>query len=179
MRALRWILLVLVSALTALALWNYLGVHRPVAQRLAQDERNTKVKVWAYHRQGVQPSTIVFDMRSIDPQAAQLDVMRALFQAAEALKGSRYERVVLSYAGTPKFQLDGAYFQQLGEEFATQNPIYTVRTLPQNVHKLDGTPAFGTWTGGMLGVLGKQMEDVTQFSRDWYVDDMARSLKRQ
>ncbi|MNU11538.1 hypothetical protein D3C72_2594780 [compost metagenome] len=51
--------------------------------------------------------------------------------------------------------------------------MYTIRTFPQNVWKLDGTAAYETWTGGMLGVLSKQMEDVNQFAKDWFIADLA------
>lgn len=70
--------------------------------------------------------------------------MRALFQSAAALKESRFGRVVLEYEGTPKFYLEGEYFQTLVREFGTNNPLYLLRTLPENVYKLDGTKAFGT-----------------------------------
>jgi len=52
--------------------------------------------------------------------------------------------------------------------------VYTIRTFPQNVRKLDGTPAYETWSGGMLGVLSRQREDVNQFARDWFIADLAK-----
>jgi hypothetical protein len=164
-----------VVALCAVGLWNYFGAERPIAKRLSQDDRNEKVSVWGYYRYGLVPSTLVVDLRSFTEQAAMVDVLRALLQSAEAHKADRYDRVLLAYKGTPKFQLEGAYFQRLGAEFETQNPVYTMRTLPENVFKLDGSPAYGTWTGGMLGVLNKQMEDLKQFSQEWYLDDALKS----
>lgn len=162
-------------AVCALALpgWNYFAAHRPVSERLAQDSRNEKVSVWAYHRYGVVPSVLVIDLRRVDADAAAVDVLRVLFQSAESHKSRRFDKVVLAHRGAPKFQLDGAYYAQLGQEFGEQNPVYTIRTFPQNVRRLDGTPAYETWTGGMLGVLGKQMEDVNQFARDWFIADLA------
>jgi hypothetical protein len=165
----------LAAALVAAALgvvgWNYFGVMHPIAARLAQDSRNEKVTLWGYHRFGLEPGTLVIDLRGMTDEAAMADVLRALLQSAEAQKTHRYGKVLLAFRGTPKFQLEGAYFQRLGEEFDTQNPVYTMRTMPENVFKMDGAPAYGTWTGGMLGVLGKQMEDFNKFSRDWYLDD--------
>ena len=168
----------IVAVIVGIATWNYFSVSRPVAARLAKDDRNDKVSVWAYHQYGVVPSVLVFDLRGVSDQAAQLDVMRALFHSAEGLKESQFDRVLLSHRGIPKLMLDGAHFRKIGEEFATQNPIFTIRTLPENVKKLDGSAAYGTWTGGMLGVLGKQMEDVTKFSQDWYLGDLTESAKR-
>lgn len=154
--------------------WNYLSVGHPVASRLSQDVRNEKVSFLAYHRYGVIPSTLVVDLRHISNEATMADVLRALLQSADVLKDKRFEHVFLAYRGTNKFQLEGGYFQTLGQEYAGQNPAYTLRTLPENVFKLDGSPAFGRWTGGLLGVLGKQMEDFNQFSHDWYLDDAVK-----
>ena len=50
-----------------------------------------------------------------------------------------------------------------------------MRTLPENVFKMDGTAAFGTWTGGWLGVVGKQMEDFSEFHKQWYISDLAKA----
>jgi len=41
-----------------------------------------------------------------------------------------------------------------------------------DVYTPDGKKAFGTWTGGLLGVLSKQMEDFGEFHEKWYVEDM-------
>ncbi|MET3916854.1 hypothetical protein ABID97_003636 [Variovorax sp. OAS795] len=169
----RRLFLAVAACALALAAWNYFGVHRPVSERLAKDTRNEKVSLWAYHQYGVMPSVLVIDLRKVDADAATLDVMRALFQSAESHKSKRFERVVLAYRGSPKFYLDGAFYEQLGKEFGDQNPVYTIRTFPQNLRKLDGTAAYETWTGGMLGVLSKQMEDVNQFAKDWFIADLA------
>lgn len=162
---------VVLACVLLLAAWNYLAIQRPLSQRLAQDERNEVVSIWGYHQYAVLPGILVLDLRSFGDEAALLDVMRSVLHGAEALKEKRFERVVLSYKGTPKFQLKGEYFRTLGQEFVSQNPVYTLRTFPENVYKLDGEQAYGTWTGGMLGVLSKQMEDLNRFGHDWYLDD--------
>jgi len=54
-----------------------------------------------------------------------------------------------------------------------QNPVYTMRTFPQNVYALDGSPAFETWSGGLLGVLGKQLEDFSEFHKQWYLNEIS------
>jgi hypothetical protein len=151
--------------------WNYASAQRPVIERLSKDPRNEKLALWAYHQYGLVPGTLVIDLRTLSGEVSQIDVMRALLQSAEAHKDAKFERVVLAYRGSSKFYLDGEYFQTLGKEYETQNPTYTLRTFPENVKKMDGTPAFGTWTGGMLGVLGRQMEDLGDFSKGWYLDD--------
>ena len=71
-----------------------------------------------------------------------------------------------------KFVLEGDYFQTLGKEYGTQNPVYTMRTFPEKLYSPDGQRAFGRWSGGLLGIVGKQMEDFTEFHKQWYVEGM-------
>lgn len=161
----------------AIASWNYATLGRLVSARLAEDSRNEKVSLWAYHQYGIAPSVLVIDLRRVSADAAAIDVLRVLFHSAESLQDTKFDTVVLAYRGKAKLTLSGAHFQTVGREFKTQNPVYTMRTLPENVRKLDGSPAYGTWTGGLLGVLGKQMEDLGTFSQDWYLRDMAEELR--
>ena len=106
-----------------------------------------------------------------------VDVFRRLLKAAEALKDRDYARVYLSSHGKEKFYLEGAYFKQIGEERNFQNPVYTIRTFPENVYRLDGTRAFGSWEGGFIGVMGQQMNDANDLQKEWWVDDALADLK--
>lgn len=115
--------------------------------------------------------------REIADRLAKL--ARSLEQAghdAERKKDQSFERVVLSYKGSSKFQLEGSYFHTLGSDYEFQNPAYTLRTLPENVYELDGSPTFGSWTGGLIGVVGKQMEDLNQLHARWYLYEMVDEL---
>ena len=66
----------------------------------------------------------------------------------------------------------------LGEEFGEQNPVYTIRTFPEHLSRPDGAQAFSTWTGGILGVLSKQMDDFNKFNKEWYIEDLSSSTKK-
>jgi hypothetical protein len=101
-------------------------------------------------------------------EAAPVDLNRALFQAAEALKGRHFGKVTLSRGAKTVFILPGEDFAELGEEFAAgQNPLYLMRTLPEKLVLPDGRQAFGSWSGGILGVLGEQLEDMNDFAGAW------------
>lgn len=165
---------VALAAVLAVGAWNYFGAQRPVVEALAKDVRNEKLTLWAHYRYGVQPDTLVLDLRGFSPEAAHVDIMRAVLHSAVAMKDERFEHIILAYKGTPKFQLEGTYFHTLGIEYEQQNPVYTLRTFPEHVFRLDGKQAYATWTGGWLGVVGKQMEDLNQFAKDWYLDDAVR-----
>lgn len=158
--------------LGAIVLWNYSGLHRPVTESLLDDPRNEGVKVIVHYQWFVNPNVVVFDLRSVSEDNSPADVTRNLLQAAKVLEGRSFDYVLLSHRGVAKFMLGGDFFNQLGEEYGVQNPMYTLRTLPENVFELDGTPAFSTWSGGWLGVTSRQMEDLNEFYRKWFLSDL-------
>lgn len=163
----------LLIILAAIIAWNYISVWRPTSKALKDDPRNQVAQVSVYHQYLVDPSVIVFDLRSISGDASQIDVMRALFQSAKALKGKTYKEVILAYKGSKKFKLKGVYFQKMGDEYDWQNPVYMTRTFAENVQKLDGKPAFSKWSGGILGVVKNQMDDLNSLHKEWYLKDWA------
>ena len=44
------------------------------------------------------------------------------------------------------------------------------------MYMLNGERAYSVWEGGLLGVMGKQMEDLSDFSKAWYLDDFIKSM---
>jgi hypothetical protein len=152
---------------------NYMTLQNPMSEVLDVDPRNKGIIVSVHFGKYINPSELVIDLKDVSGSNSPADVSRVLLQYADALKIKEFEKVILAYRGTEKFQLKGSYFRTLGEEYGTQNPVYIMRTFPENVYGLDGTAAFETWTGGLLGVVGKQMEDFNEFHKRWYLADMA------
>jgi hypothetical protein len=163
---------ILFVILLGFAAANFVFVTLPASQRLAQDSRNGSVTIFAYWDWGIDPSRLVVDVWSVNPTAAMIDIDRALLEIASEFKGREFTDVYLASRGIKKFELSGKYFRTLGEEREWQNPVYTIRTLPENIYNLDGTRAFNVWTGGILGVMNKQMEDHKDFHIRWYINDM-------
>lgn len=164
---------VLVAVLATVFGANYLILQSPMSKVLNADPRNKEVNVSVHFGKYINPSEIIFDLRDVSGSNSPADITRILLQYAQEIKEKKLERVILAFRGTHKFQLKGLFFQTLGEEYETQNPVYTIRTFPENVYELDGTPAFGTWTGGLLGVVGKQIDEFNDFHKQWYLSDMA------
>lgn len=154
--------------------WNYLMLQLPMSEVIREDGRNSGVSVSAHYNYYLDPSTLVYDLHKVSGTNSKADVFRVLLQYAVKMKARRYDRVYLAYSGETKFVLDGGYFQQLGEEYGTQNPVYTIRTFPSHLKRPDGSEAYGTWTGGLIGVLGKEMEDFNDFHDKWYFHEMSR-----
>lgn len=151
---------------------NWVSVHQPLQTVLQSDSRNHGLSVWAYHRYGVLPGEIVLDLRALSATNSSADVTRVLLQFANAKKASEFNRVYLAHRGGTKFALDGTYFRRLGQEYGLQNPVYTLRTLPENLLAPDGRRAFESWTGGWLGVATAQLNDLNTFYQKWFLDDL-------
>lgn len=154
---------------------NYALLQRHLAAVLEADPRNKGIEAFAHYEMYILPSTLVFDLKAVSPTNSPADVSRVLLQFAQTQKEASFSLVKLAHQGTVKFQLKGEYFRTLGQEYGVQNPVYTMRTFPENVFRLDGSPAFSTWTGGLLGVVVKQMEDFNEFHKQWYIADLAKS----
>lgn len=151
--------------LVALVAWNavvFVPVHRALA-----DEADASMI--AYRRWLVSPSQVVLDVRSVEGTQSMAGMDRMLFKTAEALQDRSYDSVVLAYRGETRLLMDGPYFQEIGATRQTQNPVYTMRTMQEHLSNPDGTPAFQQWSGGWLGVLGKQLEDHHEFHKRWWV----------
>jgi len=169
-KPLLWAGIVLAAVVASIGIWNG-TVYFPVSNALSGESGSSTI---AYRRWLVSPDEIVFDIRSVDPSASMAEMDRRLFKAAEALKDRSYSKVVLTYRGTGKFLLEGGQFKTIGEEREFQNPIYTIRTLQEHVANMDGSPAFETWTGGWLGVMGQQMNDHNEMHARWWVRDASK-----
>lgn len=154
--------------------YNYLGITRPINQAIDSDPRNVGVAVWAHYDKFLNADRLVYDLRSVSAKNSMADVFRVILQSAKATKAHRFSRIELSFRGQSKFVLDGAYFQKLGEEYERQNPVYTMRTFTSYLYRPDGSKAYPEWTGGLLGVLQKEIEQFNDFHKVWYLNELSR-----
>ena len=157
--------------LIVLLVWgmNYVLVGRLIDDALGTDHRNDTYTLAGHYRYFVDPSTLVLDLRRIDG-AAPLDLFRGLFQSAKAMHDAErtFTRVELARSGSPVFWMEGSAFGEMGTQFAMgENPVYLVRTLPEKLYRPSGEAAFGTWTGGLLGVALRQMQDAKDAASEW------------
>jgi len=139
---------------------------------LDQDPRNKGISVRLLRKSQGQKSVLVFDLLAVSGDNSAMDVFRVFNQAAEKIQNEHFDEIRLAYKGDVRFTIDGDYFQTLGAEYSSQNPVYTLRTFPENLYRPDGSKAFGTWSGGILGVVKEQMDDFHRFHREWYMNDL-------
>jgi len=156
---------------------NYVNLQCSMAQVEKSDIRNKGIEVFAHYQYFVNPNVLVFDLRNVAATSSPIDVTRTLLQFAERQKDRSFKNVELSFKGEHRFLMEGDYFRKLGQEYNDQNPAYTLKTLPQNLYKPDGSRAFGEWTGGFIGVLTRQMEDFSNWHRAWYINDLVASVR--
>jgi uncharacterized CHY-type Zn-finger protein len=136
------------------------------------DYRNAGVEVSVYYRDAFDKSVIVFDLQNVSSRNSRIDVFRILLEFSEQLKEDQLDTLELAFRGETKFTLDAAYVRTLGRERNFQNPAYTIRTFPENLKTPAGSNAYPEWSGGLLGVLSRQMDDFNKFHDDWYLDDL-------
>jgi len=168
----KYVVVVFALLLASVYSINYFSLGRQLSDVISSDVRNKGITFSAHYKYYVWPSVLVINLNEVSNSNSPADVFRVLLQYSSKIQGKSFDRVLLSYKGKDKFEIEGEYFQTLGREFESQNPIYTLRTFPENLYKLDGTKAYGSWTGGWLGVVSKQMEDFGEFHQDWYIKDM-------
>jgi hypothetical protein len=165
------LLLALACAIFAL---NSLQLQSPMNQVLTGDPRNTGIGVSVHFSDYINTNVLVYDLKSVSPTNSEADVFRVLLQFADRMQSKQFKDVQLCFRGKFKFDIGGEYFRKLGVDYSSQNPVYTMRTFAENLMNADGTHAYPEWTGGLIGVLQKQMADFADFHKKWYVEDMAR-----
>lgn len=166
-RRILWVLLLLpLLVIVVIYGYNYITLQEPLNTVIENDSRNKGIKVSVTYDSYINISSIEYSLEEFSG-LAPVDIFRVFLQYAEALKSRNFDYVILSLNGKPKFKIEGSYFKQLGSEYSSQNPAYTIRTFPENLYKMDGSKAYGQWTGGLLGVLKQQMEDFNDFIKKW------------
>ena len=143
-----------------------------IDQTIAFDQRNRGISVSAYYKTALGKDVVVFDLEDIEGSKSRLDVFRVLLDFAEEMEDESFSSLELAFRGDTRFILDGSYVRTLGSERRTQNPSYTIRTFPENLKTPYGSQAYSEWSGGLIGVLQKQMEDFNDVHDKWYLDDL-------
>jgi len=169
------ILVLITLTFTTIISLNFINLQSSMYDVIEKDVRNRGVQIYAHYDYFFNPNVINLNFWNIEDDKTMADIDRLLFQFAELLKDKSYEKVIFSFRFNKKFFIEGEYFKKLGEEYSYQNPVYLIRKFPEELYKMNGNKAFGTWTGGLLGVLTKQIEDHKEIHKVWYLEDWAKS----
>ena len=122
---------------------------------------------------------IVFNIEAMDGEKSPQDVFRLLLQFAAVVHEMNIESrdTLLSSLGESRFIIPASHFSLIGEEYGTQNPMYTLRTFPANLKTLDGDPAYENHQGGLLYLMRVQMDDFNDFMSKWIVEPMSGAIE--
>lgn len=166
--------LVAVVVLLLFGIWayNHFSLQTQMNDVISGDGRNDGISVSVHFGSYLNSSRLVYDLKEVSGAKSRADVFRVFLQFAKKMASRRFDVVELRWRGEMKFLIDGGYFRTLGEEYGSQNPIYTIRTFPEHLKNPGGSEAYGQWTGGWLGVLNKQIEDFNDFHTKWYGADI-------
>lgn len=175
MRKIIWIVSVLTIILGGIYFCNYVTLTKPVMEIIDSDNRNKGIEIDLHYKNYILPNILIFNLKNVADDKAIADVFRVFLQTTSGLKEREFENIELAFKGKSKFKIGGKYFRQLGEEYENQNPVYTMRTFPEHILNIQGQSIYSEWTGGLLGVLNKQMEDFNDFHKKWYLDDLSNS----
>ena len=165
----------IVLALLCVWLTNLVIVGRPLQAAMLKDTRNAGIRTSAHLQHFVNLNVLVFNLQGVSAQNSRLDALRVFLLFAEQEKTRKFTAVQLECQGQSRFILKGDYFQQLGREYQDQNPVYTIRTLAENVYNLDGRAAFGPSGGGLAG-LTDELTQFTNFMDSWCFRILAKQL---
>jgi len=171
MKRVVYLVIVLLVLMGGAYSFNYLSLKEPVQKGLDSDSRNNGVDIDVHYKNYIDLSVLVFNLESVPTDKAFVDVFRVLLMTSQTLKDKDFEFVELAFKGTSKFKLKGKFFKKIGEEYGVQNSIYTIRTFPMHVYSMEGKAMYSEWTGGLFGVYAKQMEDMNDFNKKWYLDN--------
>lgn len=136
---------------------------------LSGDPRNAGLEIRVTTRGD---GLLVYDLLGVAGSNSMADVFRVFLQFAHAEVSKSFSSVELRFRSQLRFDIQGSYFHQLGVEEGAQNPVYTARTFPEHLLKPDGSAAYSKWTGGLIGVTSRQMEDFNDFHRRWWLQDI-------
>ena len=173
MKKIIWTVIAFAILIGGIYLFNYLSLNQPVLTKINSDNRNSGIEIDLHYKNYIIPNVLIFNLKNVSNDKAVADVFRVLLQTTAALEEKEFETIELAFRGKSKFKLKGSYFKELGKEYEVQNPVYTMRTFPENILEMTGQNAYSVWTGGLLGVLNKQMEDFNDFNKKWYLNELS------
>lgn len=152
----------------AFAVWfaNYIFLGAALNKATLSDKRNGGIVASAHFQYYVNPSIMVFNIKRISGQNSRIDVFRLFEQFAQLEQNRHFSAVQLACEGKPRFVIDGDYFNQLGREYSTQNPIYTLRTVTDHAHPVGFNPKFAPSDDSIMGAMSG-IQNFSKFIDSW------------
>lgn len=138
---------------------------------ISEDPRNQNVKITPRYLSWSR-DVLILNTKSCK-NSRPVDVFRVLWSLSNKVADIDFEEVRLLNHGKHVYTLSGGDFSRLGQQRRGGFlPLYVLRTFPAKLRTPDGDPAFPTWAGGIIQVMGVQMEQFNHFIRKWCLPEM-------
>ncbi|HKB81297.1 MAG TPA: hypothetical protein VKH35_16430 [Thermoanaerobaculia bacterium] len=148
---------------------NLFLLQEPMNRILHDNASFQGMEVWTHYEYWIVPGVVVYDLRDLSFRQTPIDVHTAFLEFAKDLRTRSFKRVELSYRGTEKFEIDGAAFHRIGEEYAKRNFDFVLYTMPRLFHSV--RPGYHPASGE------SGRDALLEFHRAWYGDDqLTRSV---
>jgi predicted nucleic acid-binding Zn ribbon protein len=142
---------------------NLFLLQEPMNQVLHDNTAFVGMHVSAHYEYWIVPGVIVYDLRDLSVRQTPIDVHTAFLEFAKKLRERKFTRVQLSYRGNAKFEIDGASFRRLGNEYANRNFDYVLYKFPTLFHATQPSHVKDS---------GSARDALVQFHREWYGRDL-------
>ncbi len=142
---------------------NLFLLQEPMNQVLHDNASFEGMHVSTHYQYWIVPGVVVYDLRDLSVRQTPIDVHTAFLEFAKKVRERKIRRVQLSYRGTAKFEIDGAAFHRLGDEYAKQNFDYVLYKFPH---------LFRATRPSHVNDNGSARDALVQFHREWYGRDV-------
>jgi DNA-directed RNA polymerase subunit RPC12/RpoP len=143
------------------------GRNQGLRAELKRCESYGIVDVSVYYRGYLSTRDIVFDFQTGAAKGRRIDPVHLLMQFASRLNLAGTDNVYLARDGDERFRVASRSLDPLASSYENGGRIWAFNNLPAAVRRIDGSQAYGEWTGGWLGVMKGQVEDLGSFLEQW------------
>lgn len=145
---------------------NFLLLQRPMNDILRRNASFAGMTVSTHYQWFVNPTRVVYDLRSPGDGLGPLHVQAALLEFARERADGSDRAVELRWQGKPRFTIAGNDFREIGRRYADGDFEYALMALPRMVIPVSGEPRMNTEDA---------REALREFHRIWYGDEALSS----
>jgi hypothetical protein len=136
--------------------------------KLSECESSGIVNANVHYEGLISTDGVVFDVREGGSSSARrIDPVHLLMQFAAKLDLNSIKRVVLARNGKEIFFISASDLRPLADSYSGGGRPWSFNHLPESTRTMLGERIYSEWTGGWIGVLGKQTEDLNDLIRNW------------
>lgn len=162
----RYLVLVVV-VLAPFVIYSWARNH-DLQERLASCPSSDGLDVDVYYGGYLSSDEVVFDYKGVEQHSSArlIDNAHLLLEFAGKLDRD-VRQLTLANNGTKLWYLNSSDFRELAEQYRLDARIWAFSHLPERLRHMNGLRAYDAWTGGWLGVMKEQTEDLSDMLETW------------